>query len=213
MDHLKKFLLVLLTLSLFSGANAQDLKLIFGLNLSKYDIWPEQFEDMWGFNLYKVTSLYKTGIHIGGGIEFTITKNFAFEINGLYFQKGSRIETKQIAPDPEVYRGTESYTLHVASIPAFLKFKPFTGSSPYILGGSEISIILSHIRGRRSRTANTKSFDYGLLAGVGFEIKMRDVTLFIETRYHYGLINISKYSLYESKKTRAIAFVSGFKFE
>ena len=210
---MKKFLFVLLILAFVSGASAQEWKVIFGLNLSKYDIWPEQFEDTWGFFLYKVTSLNKTGFHFGGGIEFTITKNFAFEINGLYFQKGSRIETKQIAPGPEVTRGIDSYTLHGASIPAFLKFKPFTGSSPYILGGCEISIIFSHFQGWTSRTANTKSFNYGLLAGVGFEIKMRDVTLFIESRYHYGLINILKYSPYESKKTRAIAFVFGLKFE
>lgn len=192
---MKKFLFIFLSIVLVSGVYAQEFKLIGGANLSKYNasglywILSDESSSEWK---------YKTGFLMGGGVEFSLIKKISIEIDALFFQKGSNIEHRDL-----IYHIKSKENLNVISIPILLRIKSFNGSSPYILGGCELSLILPH-------EENTKNFDCGLVFGGGFEMKLSKVSLFIEGRYHLGLIDIQP-GQPDYKKTRTVAIIFGFK--
>ncbi len=213
---MKKYFFVFLSIMLISTANGQEFKLIGGAEFSRYDVWPEvaRFPVDLGWIEYNSECNYKKGFILGAGVEFNLTRNIAFEIDGLYFQKGSNIL------DRELIGLRRDYTLNVISIPMLIKIRLLPGSSPYILGGGELSIILSHKRKliieqeayEGDIKENTKGFDYGLIIGGGFEIEMPAISPFVEVRYYIGLRDITKdYWLFEKIKTRAVAVLLGFK--
>ncbi len=213
---MKKYLFVFLSIILVSGSYAQEFKLIGGTGLSSYNVWPEvvTIPNGWGWMELNSISNYKTGFILGVGVEFDLTRNIAFEIDGLYFQKGSIIRERQLTASKW------HYILNEVSFPIFIKIKLLPGSSPYILGGGELSIILSHKRKlileeeeyETDIKDNTKSFDYGLVFGAGYEKEFPTISFFIEGRYHLGLRNITKeYWRFESIKTSAIVLLLGLK--
>jgi hypothetical protein len=200
---------------------------MLGGNISKYEISPEvYYGSARGYELeytYEISNTIR--FLIGCGIEFALTRNVSIEIDGLYFQKGSSIQ-KLYSPletpfEIAISDLLLSYNLEGISIPVLLKIKFLSGSSPYILGGGEFSFILSHeyqtiIEGRTVDWTNikefTQSFDYGLVLGAGFEVKMETISFFIEGRYYPGLRNIIKGSIdWESAKITSVAIMLGFK--
>lgn len=205
---MKKTLFIILSIVLVSKLYAQELKFIGGASLSKYNIWPEVYFDFDMGDEYSYEINYKRGFLLGCGIEFTLTRNIAIEIDGLYFQKGSKVQ--RIYSHIEIYVDPKNYSLNVVSIPTLLKIKFLPGSSPYVLGGGEFSIILSH--DEVDIKENYESFDYGLVFGAGFEMKMPGASFFIEGRYHLGINNIIKDPVGdESIKTKAIVAIVGIK--
>lgn len=216
---MKKFLFIFLSLIFVSRLYAHDIKFMLGGNLSKYGISPEVYYDSVLGDDYTYEISSKKGFLLGCGIEFVLTRNVSIEIDGLYFQKGSRIQ--QFYSLLEIGVFPQNYTLYVISIPLLLNIKFLSGSSPYVLGGGEFSFILSHgytsvLNGRTGDWISikefTQSFDYGLVLGAGFEVKMETTSFFIEGRYYHGLRNIIKGSIdWESTKTRAVALILGFK--
>lgn len=191
---MKKFLFIALSILLVSVTYAHGFKLMGGLNLSKYAVEPEIGGIEWK---------NKTGFLAGGGIDISLVPNIAVEIDALYFQKGSKVEIDGV--DIE-------YALNVISIPALLRVKFLPGPSPYVLGGGEFSIILSHELDEVDIKENYESFDYGLVFGAGFEMKMPGASFFIEGRYYQGVKNIIKEPVGdESLKTKAIVAVVGIK--
>jgi len=191
---MKKFLFIFLSILLVSVTYAHGFKFMGGLNLSKYAVEPEVSGIEWK---------NKTGFLAGAGIDISLVPNIAIEIDALYFQKGSKVEVLGVEKD---------YTLNVISIPALLRIKFLPGPSPYILGGGEFSLILSHEFEEEDIKENFKSFDYGLVFGAGFEMTMPGASIFIEGRYNIGMNNIKKDPVGdESIKTKAIVVIVGIK--
>lgn len=191
---MKKYLFIFLSILLVSVTYAHGFKFMGGLNLSKYAVEPEVSAIEWK---------NKTGFLAGAGIDISLVPNIAIEIDALYFQKGSKVEVLGVEQD---------YTLNVISIPALLRIKFLPGPSPYILGGGEFSLILSHEFEEEDIKENFKSFDYGLVFGAGFEMKMPGASIFIEGRYNIGMNNIIKDPVGdESIKTKAIVVIVGIK--
>ena len=218
---MKKFLFIFLSLIFISRLYAHEIKFMLGGNLSKYEISPEVYQDpFWREYTYEISS--KKGFFLGAGIEFNLARNISFEIDALYLQKGTKAHKSYSLL--EIYVAPSKYTLHVISIPLLLNIKFLSGSSPYVLGGGEFSFILSHgytyvpsvedgiTRDRISIKEFTQSFDYGLVLGAGFEVKMEATSFFIEGRYYHGLRNIIKGSIdWKSTKTTSVALILGFK--
>ncbi len=221
---MKKFLFIFLSLIFVSRLYAHEIKFMLGGNLSKYEVSPEiYYGSVRGYEYEYTYEISNTkGFLFGCGIEFTLTRNISIEIDGLYFQKGSSIQKNYSAPEllpiADVLR---NYNLEGISIPVLLKIKFLSGSSPYILGGGEFLFILSHgyqtiFEGQTGDWISikefTQSFDYGLVLGAGFEVKMETTSFFIEGRYYPGLRNIIKGSIdWESAKITSVAIVLGFK--
>jgi len=196
---MKKYLFIFLSILLVSVTYAHGFKFMGGLNLSKYAVEPEENGIEWK---------NKTGFLAGAGIDISLVPNIAIEIDALYFQKGSK--RKSAVEDLD-------YILNVISVPALLRIKFLPGPSPYILGGGEFSFILSHkiyeedIE-EEDIKEKTKSFDYGLVFGAGFEMTMPGASIFIEGRYNIGMNNIIKEPVGdESMKTMAIVVIIGIK--
>lgn len=216
---MKKFLLVLLIFSFVSVANAQEMKIMLGGSFSHYKIWPDlQFTNFY-LDDYSYEISFKSGLLLGIGIEFSLSKRIAIEVDALYFQKGSKIQ--RVFPLLEMSHDTEDLNLDAFSILSLIKFRFFPGSSPYVFAGGELSHVYSDrespsawiIPYEEMDTFNIKrSFDYGLVFGAGFEMKEKIFTFFIEGRYHLGLGNIAKEPVdWESVKTRAFALIFGIK--
>lgn len=203
---MKKILLIVLNFMLVSGLYGDAFKLMGGLNFSKYAASPKEESTKLNF---------KMGFWVGGGFEFDLSEKISLEFDLLLLQKGSKVEFTAL-PDLK-----SNYNLRVLSVPvlAGIRFKrnmPF-----YILGGAEFSLILSHAFVKKigeqvdeqDLKENTKSFDFGLVIGCGFEVKVRQFqSFFIEGRYHLGFANVMKDSPeYQSKKTNTILLVLGIK--
>jgi opacity protein-like surface antigen len=191
---MKKYLLIFLTIILVSTTHAYGVKLIAGGHLSKYAVEPEGAGIEWK---------NKMGFLVGGGIELFSVPHISLEIEGLYFRKGSKVEIIGVEGD---------YTLDVISIPALIKVKILPGPSPYVLGGGEFSYILTHKLDGVDIKNTTKSIDYGVIFGAGYEMSMPGASLFFEGRYHLGVANILKDPAPgESLKTKALVVIVGIK--
>jgi len=200
---------LLLFLLFVSTVYSQEFKFIQGFNLSSYSIEPDEYV-YFGFppivGDYEID--YKTGLLMGVGVEFSVSKSIAFEIDALYFQKGSIISV--VVDEWQFMKW--NYDLNALSFPMLIKIKLRSGPSAYFLGGGELSFILTHKRDGMNITENYKTFDYGLIAGGGIEIKLKNSIVYIEGRYHLGLKNILKeHWQLESIKTNAIVLLVGIK--
>ncbi len=192
---MKKFLLIFLTIILVSTTHAYGFKLMAGGHLAKYAVEPEGAGVEWK---------NKMGFLVGGGIELFSVPHISLDIDGFYFRKGSKVEVIGVERD---------YTLDVISITPLVRVKFLPGPSPYVLGGGEFSYILTHKLDGVDIKNTTKSFDYGVIFGAGYEMSMPGASLFFEGRYHLGLANILKDPLDPdaSLKTKALLVIVGIK--
>ncbi len=191
---MKKGVLIFLTIILISTTHAYGFKFMAGGHLAKYAVEPEEAGVEWK---------YKTGFFIGGGIELFSVPNISLDIDGFYFRKGSKFKSETEELD---------YTLDVISITPLVRVKFLPGPSPYVLGGGEFSYILTHKLDGVDIKNTTKSFDYGLVFGAGYQMSMPGASLFFEGRYHLGVANILKDPAPgESLKTKALVVLVGIK--
>jgi len=191
---MKKFLLIFLTVILVSTTHAYGFKLMAGGHMTKYAVMPEIVGDEWN---------YKTGFLLGGGIELLSIPNISLDVDGFYSRKGSKFKS-----DP----AENEYVLDVISITPVVRVKFLPGPSPYVLGGGEFSYILTHKLDEADIKDETKSYDYGLVFGAGYQMSMPGASLFFEGRYYLGLANILKDpDPDESLKTKALVVIVGIK--
>lgn len=131
---MKKLCFVLVFLVFTSWAYPVELKIMAGADLSKST---EPLRGLWS-EIYAV-SQYGAGFVVGGGIEFTLTRNIALEVDGLFFQKGCRLEWRYW--DEVIGHSIER--MNELSFPVLLKLYLRPGTSPYLLGGGEFAFALA----------------------------------------------------------------------
>jgi len=198
---MKKGLPVILLLVLTTTLYA-DFKIMGGFNLSKYGVSGGKDGLEWN---------YKSGFAGGIGFERNFGPLMLVEFNVMYFQKGSEALS---AEDGSLLK----YNLSVVSIPLLFRSKLLYDSTPYAVAGVELSFITSHELKSGDQEPidlkeRTQSFDFGLVIGGGFELKLQErLFLFIEGRYHLGIRNIVNDPLDpQSRKTRAFLIILGFR--
>jgi hypothetical protein len=223
---MKKYMTIFLVFFFFSGAYAQQLKILGGPTISNYtEKWPTR--SFWLQNVAFFRNPFqnsKTGFLLGVGIEIASGKNVSVEIDGLYFHKGSSFLYNWPTPTSLT---EEIYDMHGISLPLLLKIKPIPRPFPYILGGIDLSYIFSHGRvtkmgGESSNQGiwenileDTEKVDLGLVFGIGFEMKLSKALFFFEGRYNLGQENLYKGQVYITErptiKTCALEILTGFK--
>lgn len=214
----RNFLFCLLILGIGFGLGssyAQEYKIMGGGLFSMYSKAPAIAWILEGFGAENPAE-YKPGFAAGIGIELFSAKNLSLEIDGLYLQKGCRFDFSDALYDRKM-----DFSLNVLSFPVLLKFKIFPKSSPYVLAGGELSVVLSHksravLQGSeepyQDQRERVKAIDLALVLGAGFEMALKPVSFFIEARYHLGIQDISKDKMYfSSLKTRAVTLLLGLK--
>jgi len=171
---IKKIALIAL-LFLFGSSLHADFKIMGGLNLSNYSgdentIWTN-----------------KLGLQGGFGIEIDMTYRTLFEVDILFFQKGSRT-------GPSIKE--EWHILNTMSVPVLLRSKLFHGTSPYAVGGVEFAGTISNIMKQKGEEpvdleGTLKRLDISAVLGGGFEVELKEqLFLFIEVRCHLGQRNL-----------------------
>jgi hypothetical protein len=191
---MKKYLLVFLAVIFVSATHAYGFKVMAGGHMAKYAVEPEVAGVEWK---------NKIGFLFGGGTELFSVPHISLEIEALYARKGCKVDVGGVEGD---------YTLDVISVPALVKVKFLPGPSPYVLGGGEVSYIITHKLDDVDIKDTTKSIDYGVFFGVGYELSMPGASLFFEGRYNLGLANLIKDpDPGESLKTKALVVIVGVK--
>lgn len=227
---MKRPFLFLFFLILVSEALALDIKFLGGAGLSSYSIYPRK--PYWGWvgehNRYDAS--YRPGFLLGAGIELPLARHVAVEIDALFFRKGSRITESSLY---DLFSKTD-YVLDVISLPVLIKIKALPDSSPYLVHGGELSYTLAH---KYTTTVypdpysdfwpkdyptwdlkdSTRTVSLGVVVGAGWEIKIRKISVLVEARYHFGLVNIlsedrSDNGILESIKPNSQVILGALKF-
>jgi hypothetical protein len=182
---------------------------------------------------------YRMGISGGAGYEMALGNALILEVDVLYQQRGFKYDDMS---DTSLTVGDDTYTYgnklvlksDVVAVPALVKFKFNPGSGPFVLGGFEGAFVLSSNVELTSTTYKngsvdseeksseeakefTKSMDYGLVFGGGFEFNVGSSALVIDARYHMGLANMldpgdSAASADDWIKSKGIVVMLGMKF-
>lgn len=193
-------LMILMNVALYA-----DFKIMAGVNLSKFSFSPGEGDTKWSFS---------RGFLGGIGLEKKLSYSTLLEFDILFFQKGSSVKFTDLSDLKMRYR------INTISIPVLLRRKIFSGSSPYVVGGIELSAILSHkakFEGEGEEAVDlkksTKALDFGFVVGGGYEIELQEyLYFFIEARYHLGLRNIINNPFDgHSMKTRALLVIIGIR--
>ncbi len=182
---------------------------------------------------------YRMGIIGGAGYEMALGNALIFEVDVLYQQRGFKYDQMR---DTSVTVGADTYTYgdkivlksDVVAIPALVKFKFNPGGGPFVLAGFEGAFVLSSkvdYTGTTYKNGSvdseekssedvkefTKSTDYGLVFGGGYEFNVGSTALVIDARYQLGLANMldpgdSEASPDDWIKSKGIVVMLGMKF-
>ena len=195
-------------------ASAAEFKTAAGIALSKYSLPPSPPA------IPEASFLVKNQITfgIGGGLVLWITPHFSLDANLEYLSKGTKVDSRLM----ETLVGAFSYNLRALNAPVCLRLGLLRGSTPYILGGFEVSYIIGHdvqyypvdseSGTSQKLLPHTRKIDFAALVGGGGELILKHWTLFAEIRFHAGLVNLSKsIADYPVIKTRSLSLQMGFR--
>jgi opacity protein-like surface antigen len=154
----------------------------------------------------------------GAGIVYRITSHLSLDVTGEYIRKGTCVERRYW----DTPLSTFTYDLRMLSVPFCLRYGLLRGSTPYVLGGFEVSYVIGHDLkyfpvGSDSGTvqklgSSTRRIDFATVLGGGVEFVFKQWALFAELRYSAGLVNLSKsIADYPVVKTRTFSLQVGFR--
>lgn len=213
---MKKLIAVLCTIVYCVCANAQETQTVLekkptarfgikgGLNLTNLYVKDVKDENI------------KPGINVGVYAKIPVSKCFSFQPELLYSMKGSQVNYNNILgsgkyrfnlnyleiPVAAVFNVARNFNIHAGPYAAFLLSANVkdVDKNGNINGATELN------------KDNFQSVDYGLFAGVGFDIG----TVTVGGRYTYGLREIGRGglsgNLIKNSKNSAISFYIGFGF-
>lgn len=203
----------------FSKGSEVALRLFGGAAMARYSELPDSMATDWFADDMK----YRFGPAAGVGVDLVLvsSKRLAWVGSLEYVQKGAKVDTFYWDPfSSQIFMTIPvAYEMNVLSHTQFLKYQLFTNSTPYVLGGFELSYVIDHHASLWTEVAAlTKKVDVGLVAGLGGELLTGSWTPFLEARYHLGLVNLSKGAYpgiggFRGLRTRAFTFLAGIRLK
>lgn len=184
---MKKVLLIMFVLTFAANTYAQKVEFGVKAGINVSDLQMENFD----FNT-------RTGIHLGGIVEFKLTDKFALQPELLYSQLGARAEIADVKIDADYL-----------ALPVMAKYYIVKGLS--IEAGPQFSLLVNDVITLTDKTeidgdTGIEEFDLALNAGLGYQFKNG---IFFQTRYSLGLTAVGQ----EPKtKNRSFQFSLGFQF-
>jgi hypothetical protein len=224
---MKRSLVALLVLALFSGAAGQEKKKtspeLRGISLFAGGAWSRYSGMPAVATIPEIRPAMgsRSGAAAGFLWEYRLSDHLLVD-NGLqYIRKGTAVNWYYF-DEP---RGSWIYNLELIAFPITLRFKPWARSSPYVLAGYELAFIAGHRLTDSTGSAGpvgtnlkggTYDVDLSLIAGAGAEIVLKKLIPFVEIRYYHGLLDISKgvvpLEYYPTIRTRALVVLAGVRF-
>lgn len=185
------FLIVALLVLFFSmSASAQHrIGVIGGLNIANVDA---EFDDA------TMDVSNKTVFGLGGVVDLRLNENFSLYMQPLYQQKGALVtEVEDNLEFPFMFAFWE--------LPVFLKAEFGSTVRPYLIAGPTVGYLLSAdteveysgVTFTGDLKEVTEDFDFGLGFGAGLRYPIGTVSIFVESRYTLGLVNMQKGGTFE----------------
>jgi hypothetical protein len=196
-----------------SPVSGVEFKRVGGLAWSQFSALPGIFTiPEAGFSMRS-----RLTVLVGVGFVYRMTPHFSLDVSGQYFRKGARVD--YLVYDNLI--GTYSYDVRALSAPVCLRYGLRRGTTPYVLGGFDVSYVLGHemsyfdagsSTGTVSKlTPSTRKFDFAAVFGGGVEIVIGRLVVFTELRWYRGLVNLSKsIENYPTVRTRTLSLQIGF---
>ena len=189
--YMKKLLFILIfTTVAGTQINAQKARvgILGGLNFSDLNLDNIRYGNSFGNDISSITTF-----SVGAVLEFNIYENLYLQIEPMYTERGG-------APKIPIPFVNLTYKSSYIEFPILFKAKVGKTISPYILGGASLGFMLES--GLTAEAFGfdlnmdienlTESFNFGIEFGLGVEIPISELTLFVESRYTVGLKNIIK---------------------
>lgn len=218
MKNLSALLIAMSMITLSTKSFSQRMTVKGGLNMSTvgYNYFDEGEESL----------KMNPGINLGVTVEFKIAKPLAIETGLIFSTKGFKM-VQDYSDMGETYKMTGKFNLYYIDVPLNLKgsfnigkVKVYGTAGPYLgvglLGSSKYEETYNGETDSEKdifdfEDLGIKRLDYGLNAGLGFEIKAMQIGV----NYGYGLQNLieGENSNSEFKLTnKVLSFTVGYKF-
>lgn len=176
-----------------------------GLNLST----ESKYKIINGYDLESPD--FRTGLHIGGVVNWAINERFELETDLLYSMQGYK-DRVNVEGEQRLHDKNYSVTSHYMNLPIAAKINIVKGA--YVECGPQFGYLLSKkdklegIETENSYTSeNTKKFDFGIFGGLGYKLENG---VFVDARYIHGLTGTSK--VFDGGKNRNIQISLGYLF-
>lgn len=182
-------------------AQADEVKAMLGINLSKY---------LFSSEITFLNRQQKSGLAIGLGYAFEINPKMRLEANAVYNEKGAKT-TLEYVPGKTV---SGTYSNRSIALPLFFKYRLKEGATPYVALGPEFNFILAHkltipeYDPSFNIADNTNKFILAINVALGYELCLGQWGLFAEVRYNRWLSDLWK-SPDASMKSESISFLLG----
>ena len=150
----------------------------------------------------------KKGFHIGGVMNWMLSKKFDIETDLMYSMQGYKDECYYIDSEEGENKRVYSVTSHYLTVPVSLKFYPEGGL--YFECGPQVGFLLwkkNELFDTDYIYDDSKKVDFGLLVGAGVQLSEH---LFASARYIHGLTDTSK--AYYNGKNRNIQLSLSYMF-
>ena len=154
---------------------------------------------------------FKTGLHIGGLVNWTINDRFELEADLLYSKQGFK-DHVEVMGEQLLHDKNYSVTSHYLTLPIAAKVNLVKGV--YVECGPQFGYLLSkkdkledHEIDDSFDSDNTKKFDFGIFGGLGYKFENG---AFVDARYIHGFTGTSK--VFEGGKNRNIQISLGYLF-
>jgi len=165
-----------------------------------------------------VTFRAKTFFAAGAVVEVGLSRHLSLQLEPMYLQKGGKIVIRDFFGED----ASASVRLSYVELPVLLKVSKPTGRvRPYLVVGPSVGYRTS-VRVKDETTGeeedpadadeNLRKWDFGVTAGAGLAVPAGRATVFVESRYTWGLVNLDKEDEDLTLKNRGIQVLAGFTF-
>jgi outer membrane protein with beta-barrel domain len=162
----------------------------------------------------------KTFLGAGAVVEVGLSRHLSVQLEPMYLQKGGKILLRDFFGSD----ASASVRLSYVELPVLLKVSKATGRMrPYLILGPSVGYRTS-VRVKDETTGeeedpadadqNLRKLDFGVSAGAGLAVPAGRATVFVESRYTWGLVNLDKETEDPDLKlnNRGIQVLAGFTF-
>jgi hypothetical protein len=209
---MKRIFLVILVMHFLNNLNAQDSKIIIGINASP------TISSLRGNEIIKEYLGPKVSFSTGVSVDYYFSPKYSLR-TGLIFDRKGMVQTFYVMDDPEYFDAIHvNYDYLV--MPLLFSYSKSQDNSFYITGGPFIGYLLKHESKNKYRTIDytesSKKFELGVSFGFGWEIPLSQRLLLDLGLIDYlGLLNTSSVSVVNDGtiKTNSLELKIGLKYK
>jgi opacity protein-like surface antigen len=196
--------------TLFAAVSARGevrVGVLAGANVANLDLNMEEPD---------VTLRAKTLFAAGMVVEVGLSRNLSVQLEPMYLRKGGRIEIRDFFGDD----ASGSLRLSYVELPVLLKLSRSAGRvRPYLMLGPSVGYrvdakIKDEVTGEEEDADENdiEKWDLGVAVGGGLTVPVGRATVFVESRYTWGLVDLDKEDEDTKLKNRGVQVLAGVTF-